>query len=199
MLFANTRRIHEYLCKFYNTNELYLRARISHEQQIKSIVLQLEQLDTPVQYINTLKQDTSMAGTITDYTPLEVDTVENLKKMVDKRLEDMWNSNPSARGGYFKTDSAIMKLLTKHKYTYTYSHHVLRLGVQFMMGNLPFRNWKSGTACNWCKQPYESLDHFDFECYVDINRKSIYQTLENGNDKQIFDLLKSLKNCTVSM
>ena len=202
-LFGNTRLVHEYLCMFYSADELYLKSRISHENQIRKITVALEQIDTPAEYIEILKRNTSFAVNDEDIVDLEVESIEDLKLRSQNRLDIMWNANPAIRSCNIKTDSNLMILLRKNRFTYTYTHHVLRLGVQYLMGKLPFRFWnekKLCTVCSLCLQPYDSLDHFYYECTNNkhnLNREKINHVFKVGNEKEIFDLLKLLKKVTV--
>eukprot|EP00834_Sanchytrium_tribonematis_P008256 NODE_916_length_3070_cov_0.805453.p2 type:complete len:274 gc:universal NODE_916_length_3070_cov_0.805453:817-1638(+) len=141
-LFGNTRLIHKYLCGFLNAIELYQRARISHENQIKNIIFTLEQQDTPQNYLELLKRDTSMACNINDYIPLDTGTSNELMERNEERLKEMWNTNPAERGSRLDTESNLMKLLKSNKYTRVYTHHVLRLGLLFM-GIIPYKTYKT--------------------------------------------------------
>ena len=74
--------------------------------------------------------------------------------MIKKRLTEMWDSNEAKRGSRLNANSALMKMLTWRKFTY-------RLGVQFLVGQLPFR---SHADCTLCEKPYDSLMHLELKC-----------------------------------
>eukprot|EP00834_Sanchytrium_tribonematis_P004596 NODE_236_length_11993_cov_1.471078.p2 type:complete len:825 gc:universal NODE_236_length_11993_cov_1.471078:7666-10140(+) len=202
-LFGHSRKIHEYLCEFNNCNELYHKSRIQLESQIKNIIEQLRNINTPVWYINTLKANTEQANTeqansIFQYCPLFFNTSKDVDDSKRIRLEHEWNNNLAKRGSQLNTNSNLIKLLKKQKFTYIYSHHILRLGVRFMMGDLPFR---IDAGCELCWQPYEDgLQHFELDCTdyrrVDYLETRIYNTFKNGTENEIFDILKKLKSVT---
>eukprot|EP00834_Sanchytrium_tribonematis_P006058 NODE_415_length_7892_cov_0.421917.p1 type:complete len:726 gc:universal NODE_415_length_7892_cov_0.421917:6738-4561(-) len=194
-LFSNTRKIHELLGKFHNADELYSKARISSENQIYNVIKQLqnEDLETPDIYIDLLKCNTSISNNINEYEPLVHETREELDAAVEERLVEMWDSNEAKRATNLPISSTLLQLLLKNKYFYNYTHHVLRLGVKFLMGHFPI---KKG-ICKMCMQPFDSLFHFEGECtnnYKHWDEMYIYNILKSGTEDQIFDLLKSLKN-----
>eukprot|EP00834_Sanchytrium_tribonematis_P006920 NODE_560_length_6068_cov_0.517005.p1 type:complete len:1953 gc:universal NODE_560_length_6068_cov_0.517005:181-6039(+) len=181
-LFSNTRLIHEYLCKFKNTEELHLTSRISSEKQLINFIEQLESnsINTPQSYLITIKHNTSFSEDLTTRIELECANKEDLNERIDERLDRMWNENSAKRATRLPLDSALMVMLKKHKYHYNYTHHVLKLGIKLIMGDFPFRNG----ACTMCNQPYDSLFHFEGEClnnYMDWSEDSIYEVLNNGN------------------
>ena len=199
-LFGNTRKIHELVSTFYNAKELHCKARLSLENQVTSIITQLRELDTPESYILDLKNNTSLANPHQCYIALEYSDTDSLKAATRIRIQKMWNNNEATRGSQLNANSNLLKLLRKNPYSYTYSHHVLRLGIQFLSGKLPFRYWDTGTICCLCKQPYESLDHFKYECtnnQFNLSRNKLNNVFRHGTDKQIFDVLKMLKKATI--
>ncbi len=184
----------------YTTNKLYLRARLSHETQIKNIITQLVQLDTPSEYITDLTSYTSFSQDPSTVLPLQVGTIEQLKLKVAERVKLSWDSILAVRGSTLNSNSNLLMMLQKNPFAYTYSHHVLRLGIQYLMGRLPFRYWDQKTLCRHCMQPYDSLDHLKYECtnnILNLDRDSINNTFQNKIDLEIFDLLKKLKSLTL--
>eukprot|EP00834_Sanchytrium_tribonematis_P006403 NODE_467_length_7071_cov_0.830752.p6 type:complete len:133 gc:universal NODE_467_length_7071_cov_0.830752:5908-6306(+) len=128
--------------------------------------------------------------------PLMYESKEELQVEVERRLEKMWMTNNAKRGGQLPLNSALMEILNSHKYHYCYSHHVSRLAIKFIMGDMPFR----GGGCKMCHQPYDSLEHFSLECtnnYLGLDESEIYRVFNNGSEEQIFDLLKSLKSIII--
>eukprot|EP00834_Sanchytrium_tribonematis_P002153 NODE_61_length_26588_cov_1.146778.p1 type:complete len:1075 gc:universal NODE_61_length_26588_cov_1.146778:9135-5911(-) len=200
-VFRHSRLIHEYLCKFLNSNELYNKNRISLETQLRNCIYQLQSDPrTPLNYIEILKFNTSFCETVDGYTPLSANTLEELQLTVEERLQDMWDENRANRGSKLKTTSNLLILLKKNRYNYTYSHSTLKLGVLFLMGRMPFRgNDEYRAICEYCEQPFDSTAHFEEVCLVentDLATSNIYNTFKNGSETEIFDLLKKLKKST---